>query len=100
MRVSLTKCECSSPPCKCKPFQRGTKCEHRIRGEYVEEQREHGMFKGYKMYECGMEGKLYDDCNWFFESKKVLCDKHVEEHRASAQRLCRICQTPKAECCC
>jgi len=100
VRTVLSECNCGAPPCTCTPEMRGTKCEHRIQGEYFEEEREHGTFKGYKMHECGMEGKLYDDCNYFFESKKVLCDRHVEEHRASAQRLCGICRTPKAECCC
>mgnify|MGYP003691636271 FL=1 len=96
----MTDCKCKSPPCKCRPEDRGTECEHKIQGEYIEEQRELGIFKGWKMHNCGMKGKLYDDCSYFFESKKVLCDKHVEQHRASANRLCGICRTPKRECCC
>ena len=59
----MTDCKCKSPPCKCRPEDRGTECEHRIQGEYIEEQREHGIFKGWKMHNCGMKGKLYDDCN-------------------------------------
>ena len=61
----MTDCKCKSPPCKCRPEDRGTECEHRIQGEYIEEQREHGIFKGWKMHNCGMKGKLYDDCNYF-----------------------------------
>jgi hypothetical protein len=102
VRLVLTDkhCRCESPPCECTQELRGYTCEHMIQGEYIEEQRKLGIFKGWKMEPCGMAGTLQDDCNYFFDSKMVLCDRHVKQHRADAQRLCGICRTPKAECCC
>lgn len=84
----MTDCECGQPPCKCKPFQRDNKCDH-IETSF--------NTKGKK---CNNKGTLRDDCNWFFYSKRVLCDNHYEQHRQDSARKCRICGTPKSGCCC
>jgi hypothetical protein len=89
VRVYLAKCECGSPPCKCKSFQRDTKCEHRMKGEF-----------GKELHECGKTGILREDCHTFFQSKKVLCEEHYGQHYRYAHTKCGICGTTYAECCC
>ena len=94
------KCECGQPPCKCTQDVRDYTCEHKLRGEYFEEERELGTFKGYRMYPCGKQGMLRDDCNTFWESRKVLCDAHYEENHMRAERPCGICGRKMRECVC
>jgi len=52
------------------------------------------------MKQCGVEGKLQEDCNGFWDSKLVLCEKHIPENKAKADRQCRICGSQIRECCC
>jgi len=84
----MTECECGKPPCQCKQFQRDTICEHKIRGT------------DNKLKLCGNEGTLREDCNYFFEHRLVLCDNHLTEHKARANRRCGICGSSMRECCC
>jgi hypothetical protein len=81
----LTDCECKEPPCVCKPEDRGITCDHINRyGENM----------------CGKEGSLRDDCNYLWSAKRVLCDGHYEEHRDTVKIKCRVCGSPRSECCC
>ena len=49
---------------------------------------------------CGKDGSLRDDCNYFFSSKRVLCDEHYERHRDAVSKKCYVCNSPRSECCC
>lgn len=94
------KCECGNPPCKCTQDVRDYTCEHTLKGEYFEEQRKLGVFKGYKMYDCGKKGKLRDDCNSFWNAKMVLCDEHYNENFKRADRNCGVCNSKIRNCVC
>jgi hypothetical protein len=83
----MSNCKCKQPPCKCTSKDRDTICDHR--------ERKIGWEK------CKSEkGILRDDCNYFFSSKRVLCDEHYEVHKEECGRLCGICGVKRVECCC
>jgi hypothetical protein len=96
----MDQCNCKSPPCKCKSSERETVCSHKTRGEYFEEQRELGLFKGYHQIVCGKEGTLREDCNYFFEHKLVLCEEHYDYHFQRADRRCGMCNSAMRDCTC
>ena len=85
MRIPLSSCECTEPPCRCVSEFRDVTCDHIIR--YGDEP-------------CGKEATLRDDCHYFFSAKRVLCDEHYERHRDAVNRKCGVCGVPKTECCC
>jgi hypothetical protein len=111
----MSECKCQ-PPCKCNAEDRGNICEKMLRvrnddGTY--KMVSNGYYRGHEkdsdnpkenwvhvLKQCGMKGTLQEGCNGFWESKRVLCETHIPEYKADADRLCGICRTPKRECCC
>ena len=112
----MTECKCKEPPCKCNAEDRGNICEemYRVRnddgsykmilkGYYVGHEKDSDDPKEnwiHEMKQCGLEGKLQEDCNGFWDSKLVLCEAHIPEHKARADRRCGICGSSMRECCC
>ena len=87
----LMKCECGSPPCDCKSFQRDSICEHQytvMKDDYPSKEK------------CNQSGTLREDCNTFWQSKKVLCEDHYGEHYNYVHKICGVCGTNYRNCTC
>lgn len=76
------KCECENPPCKCTQKVRDHICEQN------------------ESIPCGKVGILREDCNSFWEGKKVLCDEHYKVNFDQADRKCGKCGSSMRSCVC